>query len=218
MIAVPVFNPNGDRTGQLEVDPALFGGEVRPRLIKQAIVAFLDHSRQDSARTKGRSDTEGSTRKLFRQKGTGNARPGSIRTPVRRGGGRAFSKRGERATKTLPKKMRRLARNSAILAKLQSEDVMVLDGFTCAEPKTKPFAAMLKALGVDRSCVVALADRDHNAYLSGRNIPGTRVRLVDELFAYEVLRHRKLIFTKPAFERLIADPVTLRVAEAEEQG
>ena len=216
MIAVPVFNPKGDRTGQIEVDPTLLGGEVRPRLIKQAIVAFLDHRRQDSARTKGRADKEGSTRKLFRQKGTGNARAGAIRTPVRRGGGRTFAKRGPRSTKVLPKKMRRLARNSAILAKLQSEDVMVLDGFNCAEPKTKPFAAMLKALGADRGCAVAFAERDANAYLSGRNIPGIRVRLVDELYAYEVLRHNKLIFTKPAFERLISNPTTLQSTESGE--
>jgi len=177
---------------------------VRPRLIKQAIVAFLDHRRQDSARTKSRNDVAGSTRKLYRQKGTGNSRPGPIRTPLRRGGGRTFAKRSARRFVVLPKKMRRMARNSAILAKIQSEDVYVIDGLQCPEPKTKPFANMLKALGVSRGCLFALKEKDDNVYRSGRNIPNTDIRVVDELNAYEVLRRPKLIFTKEAFERLSA--------------
>ncbi len=211
MLEVPVFNMEGERSGELEVDPAVLGGCVRPRLLKQAIVAFLDHQRQDSARTKSRSDVEGSTRKLYRQKGTGNARAGPLRTPVRRGGGRTFAKRGPRATKAMPKKMRRLARNSAILAKIQANDVLIVDDLQCTQIKTKPVAAMLSALGVQRGCVLAMHEADANVYLSGRNIPNTDIRTVDELNAYEVLRRRKLIFTRPAFERLMHDPVTVRV-------
>lgn len=203
MLAVPVFTMQGKQTGELEVDPAVFGGRVRPPLIKQAIVAFLDHQCQRSARTKGRSDKEGSTRKLYRQKGTGNARAGNLRTPIRRGGGRTFAKRVPRTTKVLPRKMRRLARDSAILAKIRSDDVMIVDGFSCPEVKTKPVASMLSALGALRGCVLAMHERDRNMYLSSRNIPGTDVCLVEELSAYEVLRRRKLIFTKPAFERLV---------------
>jgi large subunit ribosomal protein L4 len=202
MLAVPVFNMEGERLGEMEIDPVSLGGTVRPRLIKQAVVAFLDHQRQHSARTKGRSEVDGSTRKLYRQKGTGYARAGNLRTPVRRGGGRAFAKRAPAATKELPKKMRRLARASAILAKIQAEDVMILDDLQCSEPKTKTFASMLTALGADRGCVFALDARDSNVYLSGRNIPKTDIRIVEDLNAYEVLRRKKLIFTKPAFERL----------------
>ncbi len=210
MLAVPVFTMQGEQTGEMEIDPALLGGRVRPQLMKQAIVAFLDHQRHHSARTKGRSDVVGSTRKLYRQKGSGNARAGNIRTPIRRGGGRAFAKRGPRATKVLPKKMRRLARNSAILAKIQSNDVMVVDELDVPAIKTKTVAVMLSALGVDRGCMLTMHERDRNVYLSSRNIPNTNVRLVDELNAYEVLRGRKLVFTKPAFERLVRDPVALR--------
>jgi large subunit ribosomal protein L4 len=199
----------------MEIDPVLLGVRVRPQLMKQAIVAFLDHQRQYSARTKGRSDVEGSTRKIYRQKGTGNARAGTIRTPIRRGGGRAFAKRVPRATKVLPRKMRRLARNSAILAKIQANDVMVVDELVVPAVKTRTVAAMLSALGVDRGCVLAMHERDRNVYLSGRNIPKTDVRLVEELSAYEVLRGRKLIFTRPAFERLVRDPVTLRGEESD---
>jgi large subunit ribosomal protein L4 len=206
MPAVPLVNMNGDRLGEIEVDPAVFGGSVRPRLIKQAVVAFLDHQRQWSARTKGRSDVQGSTRKLYRQKGTGNARAGNIRTPIRRGGGNAFAKRVPGSTKVLPKKMRRLARDSAILAQIGSDGVMVLDGLSVSEPKTKVIATMLSALGADKGCLVAVEAYDRNLYRSARNIPGTDVRMVDDLNAYDVLRRPKVIFTKSAFERLTARP------------
>jgi large subunit ribosomal protein L4 len=202
MLAVPVFNMEGEQLAEMEIDPVSLGGTVRPRLIKQAVVAFLDHQRQHSARTKGRSEVDGSSRKLYRQKGTGYSRAGNLRTPIRRGGGQAFAKRAPAATKELPKKMRRLARDSAILAKIQAEDVMILDDLQCPEPKTKTFALMLTALGADRGCVFALDARDSNVYLSGRNIPKTDIRIVEDLNAYEVLRRKKLIFTKPAFERL----------------
>jgi large subunit ribosomal protein L4 len=202
MLAVPVFNMKGKQTGKVEIDPAQLGGRVRPRLLKQAIVAYTDHLRQDSARTKGKKDVEGSTRKLYRQKGTGNARMGQVRTPVRRGGGRAFAKRGPAAVKELPKKMRRLARDNAILAKIQRENVLIVDDLRCEQPKTKVFATMLSALGADRGAVVAMHERDANLFLSGRNIDRTEVRLVDDLNAYDILRREKLIFTRPAFEKI----------------
>ncbi len=203
MAAVPVFDMNGKQAGEIEFDPAALGGRVRPRLIKQAVVAYLDHQRQRSARTKRRSDVVGSTRKLYRQKGTGNSRAGAIRTPVRRGGGRTFGKRVPGASKELPKKMRRLARNSAVLAKIEANEVVVLDGFSCDQPKTKAFATMLAALGADSGCVFAMHDANRNAHLSGRNIPKTEIRLVGELNAYEVLRRKKVVFTKSAFEQLV---------------
>lgn len=210
MLAVPVYQMSGERSGEIEVDPALLGGRVRPQLIKQAIVAYQDHRRQDSARTKGRANVVGSTRKLYRQKGTGNARVGNIRTPIRRGGGRTFAKRGPRATKAFPKKMRRLARNNAILAKIQANEAIAVEQMQCPEAKTKTMVSMLSALGLSGSCLLALHERDRNVYLSARNIPDADVFLLDDLNAYDVLRRGKLVFTKPALERLLRDPMTLR--------
>jgi large subunit ribosomal protein L4 len=204
MLSVPLFNMKGKRLGEVEVDPATLGGKVRHSLIKQAVVAYLDHQRQGSARTKGKAQVEGSTRKLYRQKGTGNARMGQIRTPVRRGGGRAFAKRVPPALKEFPKKMRRIARNNAVLAKIQANEVMIVDELQFGAPRTKVFASMLAALGVDRGCVVAMHERDANTYKSGRNIAETDVRLVDDLNAYDVLRRPRLLFTKPAFERMLS--------------
>ncbi len=203
MLAVPVFNMAGKSAGQVEIDPVALGGRVRHALIKQAIVAYLDHQRQHSAKTKSRAEVVGSTRKLYRQKGTGNARAGNLRTPVRRGGGHTFAKGGPRRVKDLPKKMRRLACQSAILAKIHANDVMIVDELACPEVKTKTLAAMLSALDADRGCIVATHELDRTVYLSGRNIPKTEIRCVDELCAYEVLRRRKLVFTRTAFDRLV---------------
>lgn len=200
MLSVPVFNMKGERTGEMTIDPAVLGGRVRPALIKQAVVAYLDHQRQRSVRTKRRSDVVGSTHKLYRQKGTGRARMGASRTPLRRGGGRAFGRRVPGAVKGLPKGMRRLARNSAVLAKIRANDVAVVEDLRCDVPRTKPIASMLQVLGADRGCVLALHGYDANVYRSGRNIPRTDVRVVDELTPYEILRRRKLLFTRAAFE------------------
>lgn len=213
MLAVPVYSMTGEKTGEMEIDPGVLGGRIRAKLIKQAIVAYLDHQRQGSARTKRRSDVSGSTRKLYRQKGTGNARAGMLRTPVRRGGGRTFGKRGPRSVKGFPKKMRRLARNSAILAKIHAQEVMIVDGLSLAEPKTKVMFGLLSALGVGSGCILAMHERDRNVFLATRNIPKMDVRIVEELNAYEVLLRRKIVFSKSAFEQLVSDPARLRGVE-----
>lgn len=200
MLSVPVFNMQGQRVGEVQVDPAALGGEVRPALIKQAVVAYQDHQRLESARRKGRGEVEGSTRKLYRQKGTGNARMGPVRTPQRRGGGRAFSKQGPRSFKDISKKIRRLARLSAVLAKIQAEEVLIVEDLRCDAPKTRPIAGMLKSLNADRGCVLAIREHDENIHKSARNIDRTEVRVVDELNAHDVLLRKKLIFTRPAFE------------------
>jgi len=142
----------------------------------------------------------GSTRKLYRQKGTGRARAGTVRTGIRRGGGVTFAKQGPFPRKVLPRKMRSLARNSAVLAKIQSQDALVVDGFELDEPKTRVMVKLLTEVGAATGCVFATREPDANVYLSGRNIPKTEIRAVNQLTAYEVLRRKKLVFTKPAFE------------------
>ncbi len=212
MIDVPVFNMAGEQTGSMQIDEAILGGRVRPKLMKQAVVAYLASRRQGSARTKCKNMVEGSTRKLFRQKGTGNARMGQVRTPIRRGGGVTFAKLERDFRLAMPKKARRLARNSAILAKIQANAALILDPLEVSPPKTRTLAKAFKAVGADQGCVLALGEPNADLYKSGRNLPKTEIRPVGELCAYEVLRRRKLVFTKAAFEKLLADPVTLGVA------
>src|SRR3954466_1486392 len=148
MIEVPIYNQTGQKVDTLQVDEAKLGGEVRKNLLKQALVMYHANQRQGTVRTLARGEVAGSTRKMFRQKGTGNARTGGIRNPIKKGGGHAKQKRPKDWRQALPKKARRAARNSALLAKLQSKDVRVVDEIKLTEPKTKLVAQVFKALGI----------------------------------------------------------------------
>jgi large subunit ribosomal protein L4 len=214
MIDVPVYNMSGEQTGSMQIDEAILGGRIRPVLLKQSILSYRAAQRQGSARTKSRGMVAGSTRKLFRQKGTGNARRGPVRTNVMRGGGVAFAKLERDFSREMPKKARRLARNSAILAKIKDNKALILDPIALAGPKTKELVKALKAVGAERGCVLALGEPNEALYKSGRNIQKTEIRPVSELCAYEVLRRRKLVFTKSAFETLLRDPVALKSTQA----
>jgi large subunit ribosomal protein L4 len=213
MIDVPVYNMNGEQTGSMQVDENVLGRVVRLDLLKQAVVMRQLNQRQGSARTKNRAMVQGSTRKLFRQKGTGNARMGTVRTAVRRGGGRAHCKRERNYRVEMPQQMKRTARNSALLARLKGGEVAVIDPITLDGPKTKVFAAMLKALGADQGCLLAIGGLNEVLFKSGRNIPKTDIRQVHELNAYDLLLRRKVLFTRPALEVVMAHPETYRAPQ-----
>ena len=200
MIQLPVYNKTGQKVDTLSLDEASFGSTVRLPLLKQALVMYQANLRQGSARTKSRGMVAGSTRKLFRQKGTGNARMGNIRTCIRRGGGRAFAKLPRSFRKRLPAKARRLARNSAILAKLQAQQVFVIDDLGIDKPRTKDMVSVLKALKVDRSCLLTLAAHDDNIVKSSRNIPGLDVTVVEQLNALDICSKKKMLCTRQAIE------------------
>lgn len=203
MIDVPVYNEQGQQVDLVKLDEGQFGQHVRPALLKQAIVMYQANQRQGSAATKNRAQVEGSTRKIYRQKGTGRARMGAIRTPIRRGGGRTFAKEPRDFSKTMPKRMRRLARDNAILAKALSQDMVVIEGLQYDAPKTRRFASMLAAVGASGSCLVALEEHSETIWKSGRNIPKTDICQVRELNAYDILRRRKLVVTRQAFDALL---------------
>src|SRR5438874_9984448 len=169
MIEVPIFNQSGSQVETFQVDEAKLGGEVRKNLLKQALVMYHANLRQGSVRTLARGEVAGSTRKIFRQKGTGNARQGTIRQPVRKGGGHAKQKRPKDWRQAMPKKARRLATHSAILSKLQDKEIRVVDGLQIEKPRTKEMVAVYKALGIDRSCLFALEGRNENLEKSARN-------------------------------------------------
>ena len=204
MIEVPIYNQKGDRIDKIEVDEAKLGGEVRNALLKQALVMYHANQRQGTVRTLARGEVAGSTRKIFRQKGTGNARMGTIRQPVRRGGGHAKQKRPKEWRQALPKKARRLARNSAILMKIQANDIRIIDDLKLEQPKTKLMTQVYKALGIDRSCLLALVGRDESIERSARNIERTTLTTVSQLNAWDILRNRTLLITRSGFEQLLA--------------
>lgn len=204
MVEVPVYTTDGKQTGQMAIEEDHLGTRVRPPLLKQAIVMYQANRRQGTASGKTRGQVTGSTRKLYRQKGTGRARMGSARTPQRRGGGQAFAKSARDFRQQMPKRMRRLACLNAVLAKILSGDVLILDELSFDQPKTQKLRSILSALGAQRGCVVALEAPDKVIYQSSTNLSKTDIRPVRELNAYDVLRRNKLIFTKPAFEALVA--------------
>jgi large subunit ribosomal protein L4 len=199
MIDLVVYNPDGQEVDRLKVDESAFGGAVRYSLLKQAIVMYHANKRVGTAATKSRSMVAGSSKKLFRQKGTGNARVGNIRTGKRVGGGVTFAKKARDFGKRMPKKQRRVARNSAILAKLRSSSVVVVDGLTFEKPRTKDFASVLNNLKIDRSCLVTTGQYDANLCKSARNIPRVAVMPVEQLNAGDICSHSKVLFTKEAF-------------------
>ena len=208
MQEVPVYNPEGERIETLKIDEVIFGGQVNAPLLKQAVVTYHANRRQGSAATRGRSMVKGSTRKMFRQKGTGNARRGPRRTHVVKGGGVAFGKRPRSFRKKLPRNMRRAALDSAILAKILGKDLMVVDGLKVDAPRTRTMASLMINLKINRSCLLALADRDHNVYLSSRNIQDLTVRTAEELNAFDVATRRKMLVTREALAALMGQEVS----------
>jgi large subunit ribosomal protein L4 len=205
MIELPVYDKKGKRVDKLAIDEATLGNEVRPNLLKQAYVMFHANRRQGSARTRGRSDVEGSTRKLYRQKGTGNARMGARRTNLRRGGGVAFAKDKKREAYRLrmPKKMRRLANRNALLAKLVDDEVKCVTDLSFEGPQTRQLQSILDAVGVDRTCLIALDPSNRNAALSARNLPSVSTVQIVQLNAFELLNHRYLVVDKASLQSFL---------------
>jgi large subunit ribosomal protein L4 len=211
MIDVPVLNIEGKEVGKFSVDEALLGSVVRPALLKQAVVRHHANQRQGTVATKDRGEVEGSTKKLYAQKHTGNARRGNIRTSVMKGGGVAFGKKPRDFRQDMPLKQRRLARNNAILSKILSNNLKLLDGFAISAPKTKEVAKVLSALGADRSVLIATNGLDKTLYRSARNIEKAIIKPAAEVNAYDVLSKRTMIITKAAFEDVLKNATPSKV-------
>lgn len=204
MIEVPVYNQDGQKIETIQVDEQLLGGEVRKPLLKQALVMYHANLRQGTARTQARGEVAGSTRKLYKQKGTGNARTGGIRNPIKKGGGHAKQTLPTDYRQEMPVKARRLARDSALLSKIQSNEIRVVDKLALAEAKTKQVAKIFKALGIERSCCLATAEHDPVVYRSARNINRCTVTTVRQLNAWNIMQSRTLLVTKDGLAKLLA--------------
>jgi len=203
MINLAIYNRDGKEVDTLKVDESILGNRVRYSLLKQAIVMYQANKRVGTAATKNRSLVEGSTRKIFRQKGTGNARAGTVRTAKRVSGGVTFAKAVRDFSQRMPKKQRRLARDSAVLAKLLSNNVVVVEELKFERPRTADFADILDKLHIERSCLVTTNNYDDNLYKSARNISRITIMPVAELNAGDICNHKKMLFTKEAFLSLL---------------
>jgi large subunit ribosomal protein L4 len=208
---VPVYNMKGSEVGKLTIDEQSLGGTVNAALLKQAYVRYHANLRQGSARTKNRHEVEGSTRKIYKQKGTGNARHGDRKANLFRGGGHGHSKKRTREDYRLdmPKKMRRKANRNALLAKLVDAEVRVVDKLELPAPKAREFAAFLEAVKVDRSALVALTPDPaaaRNVRLSARNNSEVTLCRADQINCFNLLNHHYLVIARSDLEAWLNGP------------
>lgn len=202
MPKVALFNQSGSKVGDIELNDAIFGIEPNQHVLFEAVVMQRASLRQGTHKTKIRSEVAGGGRKPWRQKGTGRARQGSIRSPQWRGGGTVFGPVPRSYSYKLPKKVRRLAIKSALSSKVLEENILVLEGLAFEAPKTKDFKGVLTGLSVGSKALIVTADLDENVALSARNIPGVTVVSASGITVLDVLNHDKLIMTKAAVEKV----------------
>jgi large subunit ribosomal protein L4 len=202
MPKVALLNQNGSQVGDIELNDSVFGIEPNQHVLFEAIVMQRASLRQGTHKTKVRSEVAGGGRKPWRQKGTGRARQGSIRSPQWRGGGTVFGPTPRSYSYKLPKKVRRLAIKSALSSKVVEENILVLESLTFEAPKTKEFKSVLGGLSVEKKALIVTADLDENVALSARNIPGVTVVTADGINVLDVVNHDKLIMTKAAVEKV----------------
>lgn len=214
-LTLKVFNLKGEQVGTVEVDPAEFGGKINKQLMHDVVVMYLANQRAGTHSTLRRGEVSGSTKKLFRQKGTGNARVGTRRSNKRKGGGTAKGPKPRDYEYHLPKKAVRAATRMAILSKFQDQQALVIDDLKLPGIKTKEMAGILKALKLHEvSCLIGTAALDPVVYKSARNLPGVVVAPAAEFNAYTVLQKKRLLLTRGALEHLRQGKKTDKPASA----
>ncbi|MDK2821209.1 MAG: large subunit ribosomal protein [Clostridia bacterium] len=202
MPKVALYNVQGQQVGEIDLSDDVFGCEVNEAVLHDAVVMQLASRRQGTVATKGWAKVSGGGRKPWRQKGTGRARAGSIRSPLWRGGAVIFGPQPRDYGYKLPKKVRRLALRSALSSKVNEGNMIVLDNLTLAEPKTKEMANIIENLTGQDKALVVTASRDRNVELSARNLPGVNFVPSEGINVYDLLAYDKLIITKDAVERI----------------
>lgn len=202
MPTVSVYSMSGRKTGSMELSEAVFGVEPNQTVMHSAVINYLANQRQGTQSTKTRTEVSGGGKKPWRQKGTGHARQGSTRAPQWTHGGIALGPKPRSYRFALPKKVRRLALQSAFSSKVAAGEMLVLSKLTLDEIKTKTVATMLKALGADKKVLLVLPQKDEKVILAARNIPGVKTALVNTLNVYDVLNCDKFIVVKDAVAQL----------------
>lgn len=199
---VAVLDINGKETGRkVELSDDVFAIEPNEHAIYLDVKRYLAHQRQGTHKAKERAEISGSTRKIKKQKGTGTARAGSIKSPVFRGGGRIFGPRPKDYTQKLNKAVKRLARRSALSLKSKENALVVVEDFNFEVPKTKDFIAFLSSLGIEnKKSLIVLGDTNNNVYLSSRNLERSKVVTGSQLNTYNIVNAKSLVLTESALE------------------
>jgi large subunit ribosomal protein L4 len=203
MASLPIYDRSGKQVGSYDIDPTLLAPHINKQLLHDVVVMYQSNMRLGTAKSKSRGEVAGTTKKMYRQKGTGNARAGSRRSGIRRGGGHIFAKRPRDWSYRLPRKALQTATRMALAARIRDDEVVVIDDLSFSGPKTKEMAGILKALNCDgTSLLVATAAYDANVYKSARNIDKVSISPVADLNALTVLSPRKLLVTKAALDAI----------------
>ena len=202
MPKVDMYNVDGKKVGDIDLKEEIFGIEPNQDVVHEAIVNFLANQRQGTQSTKTRTEVRGGGRKPWKQKGTGRARQGSIRAPHWVKGGIAFGPKPRSYKYTLNKKVKRLALKSVFSSKVLENKLVVLDTFNFTEIKTKNMIKVLENLKVNEKVLIVIPENDLNVQKSAKNIPGTKVCLVNTINVYDMVKYSKLIVTKQAIEKI----------------
>ena len=201
MANVAVYNIEGKKVGTLELNDAVFGVKINNHLVHMAVVSQLANKRQGTQSAKTRAEVSGGGRKPWRQKGTGHARQGSIRSPQWKGGGVVFAPKPRDYSFKMNRKEKALAIKSVLTSKVQEEKIVVLDQLSFDEIKTKKMKAMLDSFKLEKALVV-LDKREENVILSARNLPKVRTVLTNSINVYDILKYDTLVLTKDAVAKI----------------
>lgn len=195
---VPVYNLAGEEIRQIEINDSVFGVPFNEAVVHQVMVGLRANARQGTASAKTRGEVVGSTKKLYRQKGTGYARAGSKKSPTRRGGGVTFGPKPRDYRQAIPKKLRRLALKCVLSSKAGEGDLKIIDAFDFTEPKTKKMIEALIALGIESSALIVTQNPEENVIKSSRNIPEITTTPASVLNILDILSHKTLLMTEGA--------------------
>ncbi len=196
-----VYTKDGKQTGQIELKDDIFAAKPNEHAMYQAVVTYLANKRQGNAKTKLRSEVSGGGKKPWRQKGRGTARAGSSRSPLWVGGGTIHGPKPHKFSLKLSKKVKKLAKISALSVRFEEKNLVIVEDFTFDEIKTKQMEEVIRNLKIEKEkLLILLPEKNDNIYLSSRNIPNVSVFPVDKISTYEILNHKKLVVFKKAVD------------------
>ncbi len=216
-----LYNQSGEAVGTIDISDYIFGIMPNVPVMHQAMVRQQANARLGTHNTRGRGEVVGSTRKLFRQKGTGRARQGSVRAPHRKGGGAAHGPHPRSYRKDMPRKMRRLAVRSALSAKFAADEIRFLEGWSMERPRTRDILASLTGLGVSRKALIVLEQQDANVQRSANNLPNVKTLLAGYLNVVDLLSYDTVIISRAAvgvIEGYLGQPSTANVVGSDATG
>jgi large subunit ribosomal protein L4 len=199
MTVVDIVNCNAEKVSQVELEDDIFSIPVKPNVLHEVVTMQLANRRAGSASVKHRSDVKGSRKKLFRQKGTGRARRGDVKSPLLRGGGSVFGPDPRSYSYKVPKKVKRLALKMALSSKLKEDNIIVLDKFELDQIKTKEFLSVMDALNTKNALIITEKE-NKNLELSSRNVPDVKVLKVEGMNVHDILKYKRLVLLEASIE------------------